>query len=79
MMSHPKMFLSPQTYNAIYSESSGILITTKVDAGPTEHIKNQNKILKKENAKMKRTLEFLAAHWGNDAVGALAREALLEK
>jgi len=72
----PKMFLSPQTYNAIYSESSGILITMKLPPEPTEHVKTQNKKLREENAKMKKTLEYFAEQYKDTVVGALAREAI---
>jgi hypothetical protein len=75
----PKMFLSPQTYNSIYSESSGILITTKLPPEPTEHVKAKNKKLREENSKMKRTLEFLAEQYKDTAIGALAREAIKEQ
>lgn len=72
----PKMFLSPQTYNAIYSESSGIVITTKVLVEPTDHVKLQNKKLREQNAKMKRTLDYIVKYHSDHITGKLAQEAL---
>lgn len=72
----PKMFLSPQTYNSIYSESSGIMITTKIIAEPTDHVKLQNKKLREYNAKMKRTLDYIAKYHSDHITGKLAQEAL---
>ncbi len=72
----PKMFLSPQTYNFIYAESSGIMITTKVIAEPTDHVKLQNKKLREQNAKMRRTLEYIVKYHSEHLTGKLAKEAL---
>jgi hypothetical protein len=72
----PKMFLSPRSYNFIYSESTGIIITEKIPEESPENVKNQNKKLKEQNLQMKKTLEYLAKYHSDHATGLLAKETL---
>jgi fibrillarin-like rRNA methylase len=72
----PKMFLSPETYNYIYSDKTGIMISTKVSLDPSEYMKDQNKKLKKQNMEMKKTLEYIAKYHKDHVSGSLAQECL---
>lgn len=77
------MFLSPQTYNEIYAESSGIMITKQLPENNLGYLLEQNsrfreknKKLQAEKEKLKTTLDYIAKHHSDHVVGSLAKEAL---
>jgi hypothetical protein len=77
------MFLSPQTYNEIYAESSGIMITKQLPENNLGYLLDQNskyreknKKLQSEKEKLRATLEYIAKNHADHVVGSLAKEAL---
>ena len=72
----PKIFLSPKSYNFIYSDSTGIIITEKMEIEPSERLKNENKKLREQNKKMRKKLEYLAKNHSDHVTGTLAQETL---
>jgi len=77
------MFLSPQTYNEIYAESSGIMITKQLPENNLGYLLEQNsryreknQRLQAEKEKLMSTLQYISKHHSEHVLGSLAKEAL---
>jgi hypothetical protein len=83
MSDKPYMFLSPQSYNEIFGESSGIMISTKMPENDLGYLleqnsryREQNKKLQAEKEKLMTTMQYIAIHHADHVTGTLAKETL---